>query len=125
MCKELGRLHQGYKETKGTNTCVVLTPEQVKQIPRDRTVTYTQIVVDYQTMKSDPYRVRITVGGNFITYPGDVTTKSADMITSKLLWNSVLSTRDARYACFDIKNMYLQTPMKQKEYMKILISIIP
>ena len=119
MCKELGRLLQGYKSTEGTNTCVILTLEQVKKIPKDWVVTYTHIVVDYCTMKYDQYRVRITVGGNLIHYLGDVTTKIADMITSKLSWNSVLSMPDARYACFDIKNMYLQTPMTRREYIKI------
>ena len=125
MCKELVRLLQGYKSTEGTNTCVILTLEQVRQIPKDRVVTYTRTVVDYHTQKSDPYRVRITVGGNLIHYPGDVTTKTADMITSKLLWNSVLSTPDAQYACFDIKNMYLQTPMTRREYIKIPLKLIP
>ena len=125
MCIELGRLLQGYETTKGTNTCVVLTPEQIKAIPKDRVVTYARIVVDYRTMKADPNRVRITVGGNLINYPGNVTTKTADMITSKLLWNSVLSTPNARYACFDIKNMYLQTPMQRREYMRIPILLIP
>ena len=85
MCKELGRLLHEYKSTEGTNTCVILTLKQVQQIPKDRVVTYARIVVDYHTMKSDPYRVQITDGGNLIHYPGDVTTKTTEMITSKLL----------------------------------------
>ena len=75
MCKELGRLLQGYKSTEGTNTCVILTLKQVQQIPKDRVVTYACIVVDYRTMKSDPYQVHITFGGNLIHYPGDVKEK--------------------------------------------------
>jgi hypothetical protein len=33
------------------------------------------------------------------------------MISSKILWNSVISTKDARFAGADIKNMYLKTPL--------------
>ena len=41
------------------------------------------------------------------------------MTTSKILMNSVLSTRGSCYACFDLKNFYLGTPMSQYEYMRI------
>ena len=95
MCKELGRLAQGYGETEGTNTVFFMTHEEIKRIPKDRTVTYTRIVVDYRPQKDDPNRVRITVGGNLIEYPGELTTRTADLITSKILWNRVLSTPGA------------------------------
>eukprot|EP00957_Ditylum_brightwellii_P103372 7877546-Ditylum_brightwellii.AAC.1 len=55
-------------------------------------VTCARIGVDYCPQKKDPNRVQITVGGNLINYPGDVATNTADLITTKLLWNSVLST---------------------------------
>ena len=41
------------------------------------------------------------------------------MLTSKILWNSVISTKDARYAGFDSKNFQLGTPMKEYEYMRM------
>jgi hypothetical protein len=66
MCKELGRLAQGYGNKEGTNTIFFMTIEEIKQIPKDRTVTYACIVVDYRPQKNDPNRVRITVGGNLI-----------------------------------------------------------
>lgn len=47
MCKELGRLAQGYNETAGTDTIRFLTHEEIRCIPADRTVTYARIVVDY------------------------------------------------------------------------------
>ena len=57
MCKELGRLSQGYGKksdehyTKGTNTLFSINLEEIKQIPRDRVVTYARIVVDYRPQK--------------------------------------------------------------------------
>jgi hypothetical protein len=47
------------------------------------------------------------------------------MVSSKILWNSVISTKDARCAGTDIKNMYLETPLDQFEYMKIPIALLP
>ena len=125
MCVELGRLAQGYGTTKGTDTIHFMTLEEIQRIPGDRTVTYARIVVDYRPQKNDPNRVRITVGGNLITYPGELTTRTADITTSKIMWNSVISTPGARYACADVKNFYLMTPLDRFEYMRMRIDLIP
>jgi hypothetical protein len=69
MSKELGRLAQGFNETEGTETIFFMSKDEIKEIPKDRTVTYARILVDYQPQKADPNRVRITVGGNLIDYP--------------------------------------------------------
>jgi hypothetical protein len=126
MTKELARLAQGLDGiTEGTNTVFYLNHDEIRNIPKDRTVTYARIVVDYRPQKTDPNRVRITVGGNLINYPGEVTTRTADMVTSKILWNSVLSTPGAKYCCADVKNFYLETPMDRYEYMRIPARQIP
>ena len=65
MCKELGRLCQGYGDTEGTSTMQFLDQEGIHNIPHDRVVTYARIVVDYRQQKKDPNRVRITAGGKF------------------------------------------------------------
>ena len=74
-------------------------------------VTYARIVVDSRPQKDDLNRVRITVGGNLIEYPGELTTRTADLTTTKLLWNSVISTKGAKYKTADIKSFYLETPL--------------
>jgi hypothetical protein len=126
MTTELARLVQGMDGiTKGTDTVFYLSHEEIENIPKDRTVTYARIVVDYRPQKQDPNRVRITVGGNLIKYPGEVTTHTTDMTTSKLLWNSVLSTPNAKYCCADVKNFYLETPMERYEYMRLPVHLIP
>jgi hypothetical protein len=67
----------------------------------------------------------MTVGGNLIDYPFELTMRTVDMVSSKILWNSVISTKDARFAGADIKNMYLETPLDQYEYMKMQITLFP
>ena len=85
--------------------------KDILHIPNDCTITYAQVVVDFCPQKLDLHQIRITAGGNLINYPGELTTKMAELTTSKLMWNSVLSTKGARYMCLDIKNFYLTAPL--------------
>ena len=94
-----------------------LDPEGTKNIPKDRAITYARIVVDYRPSKQDPNRVRITAGGNLIQYPGELKTRTSDLYTSKIMWNSTISTRGARYMVAGAGDFYLATPMERKEYL--------
>ena len=49
----------------------------------------------------------------------------ADLVTSKILWNSVVSTDNAKFMTIDTKNVYLSTPLDQNEYTKMPIALIP
>jgi hypothetical protein len=112
MSKELHHLAQGCTGiAKGTNTIVFLLHADICNIPSNRTVTYTRIVIKHCPQKEDPNRVCITVGGNLINYPFELTARTADMVSSKILWNSVISTKDARFAGANIKNTYLEAPL--------------
>jgi hypothetical protein len=107
MSKELHRLAQGCPGvTKGTNTICYLSHANICKIAQDRTVTYARTVIDHRPQKEDPNRVRFTVGSSLIDYPFELTTRTANMVSSKILWNSVISTNDARFAGANIKNMY-------------------
>ena len=88
---------------KVTNTIFSISKEDLPaEICKD--VTYGRIVVSYRPEKSDPNRVRLTVGGDRINYLGDCGTPTADMLTVKLLLNSVISTKGAKFMSIDIKN---------------------
>ena len=60
-----------------------------------------------------PAAVPATAGGSLIHYSGELTTRTANLITLKILWNSVVSTDDARYMCIDIKKNYLGTRLER------------
>ena len=102
-----------------------MTHKDIRKIPKYRIVAYTRVVVNYRPQKPAPNRVRITAGVNLIKYPGELTTRTADLKTSKLLWNSVLSTQNAKYMCIDIKNFYLGTPLARYEYMRNPLTMFP
>ena len=102
-----------------------MSPQDIPNIPNDRVVTYARVVVDHCPQKADPNRNQITAGGNLINYPGKLTTRTVDITTSKLHWNSILSTPDAKYMCLDIKNFYLLAPLDRYKYMRIPFAISP
>jgi Reverse transcriptase (RNA-dependent DNA polymerase) len=116
VTKEIARLCKGLKKDTtliGTNTMEFV---KVTSIPRNIVPTYLRIVCAFRPEKEDPYRVRFTVGGDRIIYHGDASTKTSDLTTAKLLFNSVLSTPGAKFCTIDIKDFYLNTPMSPEDY---------
>jgi hypothetical protein len=104
MSKELHCLAQAKEGvTVGTNTIFYLTHDGIRRIPKDRTITYAQIVINHHPQKDDPNRVRITVGGNLINYPYTLTTRTANMVSAKIMWNSVISMPGAKFGGANIK----------------------
>ena len=89
------------------------------------TYLHTCFVCSYHPQKAEPYHTCITIGGNLIDYPGNLSMEVADMTTFKILVNSTLSTPGARWLGLDVKNYYLGTPMEDYEYMFIPITSIP
>jgi hypothetical protein len=113
MCQGLG---PDLDMPTGTNTLFFI---HKKDIPKHKKPTYVRVVCAYQPEKSNPRRVRWTAGGDHIDYPGDVTTKTADITTAKLLFNSVISTDDGRFMTIDLKDFYLMSDLDDYEYVRI------
>ena len=92
MSKELHCLAQGCPGvTKGTLTQFFTSHTLTfAKIPQDRTVTYASVVIDHRLNKEDPNHVCITVGGNLIDYPFELTTRTANMVSSKIVYSSQL-----------------------------------
>jgi hypothetical protein len=67
----------------------------------------------------------LTVGGDRIDYPGETSTKNADLTASKCLWNRVVSPDAAMHRCADVKKIYLNTLLDRPEYMRMALNIIP
>jgi hypothetical protein len=110
--KDFGGMAQGNEKTgqKGMDSIFVMTHLEIAKILNNQTITYTCIVVDFRPQKADPHCIWITAGGNLINYLGALSTRTDDLTTSKLMWNSVLSTDGAKYLCLDIKNFISLLP---------------
>ena len=65
------------------------------------------------------------MGGYLFKSPSDVTTPTADIIAAKLVFNSVLSTKNTKFMYADIANFYLNNPMDRCDYIKLPLDTIP
>ena len=105
---ELGCLAQGIPDVLGTDTIDFLPHSNV---PFGTTVTYGRLVYTYFPQKTEKHRTRLTVGGNLFICMYDVSSPTSDMMTEKLLFNSVISTPGSRFITLYFKNFYLKTPL--------------
>jgi hypothetical protein len=75
-------------------------------------VTYGIITTLIRPEKIDELnQTRLVAGGDRVHYPGDAGTPTANLLTVKLLINSIISTAGAKFMMMDIKDIYLNTPM--------------
>jgi hypothetical protein len=88
-------------------------------------VTYGSFSCDLKPNKEEVNRTRLTMGGDRINYLDDCGTPTVDMTLFKILVNSILSTPNAKCLMMDIKDLYLQTSMRQPEYMRLKFTDIP
>ena len=65
------------------------------------------------------------MGGNLINYPVDGGTPTADLLTVKLMFNSTISTPNAKVMTIHIKDFYLMTPMDRFEYFRMKLDLFP
>jgi hypothetical protein len=126
--KDFGGMTQGDDKTgqKGTNAMFVMNHDEIRTILKQKKkFTYGNPVVDYRPQKDDLHRIRITAGGNLITYESSPSVRTADLDTAKLHWNSVVSTPGAKYMCLDIKIFYLTAKLDYFEYMRMPLDLFP
>ena len=81
-------------------------------VPRRKDVTYGSFVCNFCNEKSGKNRTLFVAGVDRINYPSEVATPTADMLVSKILFNSVVFTRNAKFMTMDISNFYLMNPHK-------------
>lgn len=131
LANELGRLAQGVGKTRKPNERITGTDTirfiKRTEVPRGRTVTYANFVCNIRPHKEEQHRVRLTVGGDKLTYPNDASSPSTGLVETKIFCNSVISDahKCARFCTGDIKNFYLNTPMQYYQYMKIHSKFFP
>ena len=110
LSNEWGRLAQGnIHGVRSTDTIDFILK---KEVPDGTTVTYATYVLDYRPLKEEPYRVRITVGGDKLHYTDDAGSPAANLLETKVLINSTISeaSRGARFMTADIKDFFWHRP---------------
>ena len=119
MSNELGRLAQSNKYgVKSTDTIEFI---KKSEVPKGRDITYANFILDYRPLKSEPNRVRLTVGGDKLSYDDDAGSPAASILETKIMLNSVISDakQGARFMGLDLKDFFLASPMARPEFMRI------
>jgi hypothetical protein len=65
------------------------------------------------------------MGGNLVNYSDDCGTPTADLLTVKLMFNSIISTPNAKFMTINIKDYYLMTPMDRYECFRMKLELFP
>ena len=109
---------------KGINTIKLILKHK---IPKGwfKDVTYGQFVCTVRPEKLEKNCTRFTIGGDCINYPDKVATPTANLLVTKILFNSTISTPGAKFMTMDICNFYLNSPLLRPEYIRLKISDIP
>ena len=123
---EIGRLAQGMPggRARGTNTLYFVRRDEIPP-NRLKDIAHAKIVCNVRPQKAETNRTRLTFAGQNIDSGMDNGTPTADLLTVKLLLNSVISTEGARFMGIDIKNFYLNTPMDRPEYLRMKLDNFP
>ena len=122
---EIGRLAQGINgRVVSTDTIEFINKCYV---PLNKKVTYANFICDYRPLKSEPFRIRLTVGGDRLPYDNDAGSPAASLLETKLIANSVISDahKGARFLSSDLKDFFLASPMAAPEYMRIHYRYFP
>ena len=125
LSNEFGRCAQGNDAGVRYTDAIEFIPKS--EVPKDRKVTYVSFVCDERPLKTEPYRIRMVVGGDKLSYESDAGSPAAGLIETKIILNSVISDAKygARFFTADLKDHFLASPMERPEYMRIHISRFP
>jgi hypothetical protein len=124
LSNEWGRCAQGISKNRpssdaiiGNQTIFFIPPHQV---PTGRKVTYANFVCTMRPGKAEPYRIRMTVGGNKLDAFQDVRSPAVCITDTKLHINSTISDAKhaARYCTGDLKDFFLVSDMPIFQYMR-------
>ena len=107
ISNEFGCLTRGNKHGVPYTNTMEFIPRS--DVPDGRDITYASFRFDYRPLKDEPYRTRIVVGGDKLTYFEDPGSPAASLLETKLLLNSVISDAhlEARFLSCDLKDFFL------------------
>ena len=112
---EIGRPAQGMRgRNEGTDTLEFIDKKETPN-KRWKGVAHSRIVCNVQSQKEGVNRTRLTYRGQNLDVSMDCRTLTANLLTIKLLLNSIISTPGARFTTNDIKGFYLNNPLEQSE----------
>jgi hypothetical protein len=71
------------------------------------------MVASIRPQKKETHHTRLVVGVDRLDYLGATSTPTAKLTTAKCVLNSNISTPNGRFMVVNIKDFYLNTPLKR------------
>jgi hypothetical protein len=107
ISNKFGRLAQG--NIFGVTATDTIDFIHKHEYPTNRDITYASFVCDYRPLKSEPYRCRIVVGGDKLSYDHDPASPATSLLETKLILNSTISDakKGARFSHAILKIIFL------------------
>jgi hypothetical protein len=118
----VGKSRSKEDKIEGTATMYLI---KKSDIPKNKKITYARFCSDIRPQKAETHQNRLTAGGDRLDYEGQTSTDTLGLETIKIHINSTISSKEAKYMCIDIGNMYLNTKLLSLEFMRIHIDLIP
>ena len=83
------------------------------QVPPKRKVKYSNFACDYRSLKPEPWRVRLVVGGDKVDYFEDVGSPTTTLSEIRIFINTVIydSPKGARFTSLDLQDFFLCSTM--------------
>ena len=60
-------------------------------MPIDRKIPYLSFVCDHRSLKTEPWVVKLVVGGEMLPYEADAGSPASNLVETKILLNSTIS----------------------------------
>ena len=116
LAKGVGLLQRTTEQVYGTNPLLFIPHFKV---PNNVRVTYANFICDICPLKPEKCRVHLTVNGDKLDYEEDTSSPTIYLLDTNILLNSIISDADkeARCCTVEIKQFYLNNPMKTYRYM--------
>ena len=90
----------------GVQGTEIMEPIALRSIPKDCKITYGTMVCDHRPLKTEPSRCRLVVSGDRLTYDNETAAPAVNLLEAKLIFNSTISTPNARCMTMDIKDFF-------------------
>ena len=87
LLSKIGKLAQGIRDVNGNNAIYFIL---ISEVPRNTNVAYDNMVCDHRPLKTEEYRIRLTLGGDILEYAGETSYPATPLLEAKLLLNSVI-----------------------------------
>ena len=98
-----------------------------EEVSKDKKVSNGNFICDHRPLKTKEWRVRLTVGGEKLSYDTDAGSSAVSLLETKLILNSKISdaVNGARFIFADLKDYFLEMFMANPECMKINYTYFP